>query len=47
MVPKVSSLEFYYNNSHILNINKQQEIHTPQWETQVVDFFDYKYYRHN
>ena len=47
LAPKVLALEFYYNDSHNLNTNKQQVINIPQWETQAVDFFDHWCYNYN
>ena len=42
---KVLSTKILYNTSH--RINTQQGTNTPQWETQVVDFFDLLCYNYN
>ena len=47
LVPELLTSEFYYNNLHNLNTDKQQWINTPQWEAQAVDFFDHSYNDYN
>ena len=42
---KVLSTKILYNTSH--KINTQQGTNTPQWETQVVAFFDLLCYNYN
>ena len=48
---KLAPVEFFtdshYNYSNNQHVSKQEGINTPQWETQVIDFFVLIYYNFN